>query len=143
MKRIAIDTNVYAAFKRGDPDVVKLLRGAEFIAVSSIVMGELLAGFRCGKRTEKNRQELEQFLTSPRVHLAGVDEETAEFYAVIFEQLRRKGQPIPTNDLWIAASAVQLGLGLATMDAHFRCIDGLVLVLSGGRYGNHDVARGR
>lgn len=128
MKRLMIDTNVYVAFKRNHDGVVELLRRAEFIGVSTVVLGELLAGFRCGTRADENRRELDQFLDSPRVDTVPVNEETAEFYAEIFRGLREKGRPIPSNDLWLAAGALQHGLALVTLDGHFAYIDGLLLV---------------
>lgn len=127
MKQFMIDTNVYVAFKRNHEAVVDLLRRAEFIGISTVVLGELLAGFRCGTRAVENRRELEQFLDSPRVNILSVNEETAEFYAEVFRGLREKGRPIPSNDLWLAAGALQHGLALATLDGHFTAIDGLLL----------------
>ncbi len=91
------------------------------------MLGELLAGFHCGSREKENRRELDQFLDSPRVEVLGIDEETAEFYAGVFRVLRDRGRPIPSNDLWIAAGALRHGLALATLDSHFREIDGLLL----------------
>lgn len=129
MKRIIIDTNFYSAFKRNDSEAVALLRRAECIGINSIILGELLAGFRCGNKEKQNRHELDQFLDSPRVQLLAVDDETAEFYAQVFPELRQKGRPIPSNDLWLAASALQHGFALATYDDHFDSINGLLLAL--------------
>ncbi|MFH7327123.1 PIN domain-containing protein, partial [Desulfurivibrio sp. C05AmB] len=90
---------------------------------------------RCGNRERLNRDELESFLDSPRVELLPVEEETAEFYAQIFADLKLRGRPIPTNDLWIAASAMQHGLALATYDDHFSSVSGLLLVEKTARIG--------
>lgn len=127
MKQILLDTNFYVAFKRKQEPALDRLRQVEYIGVSTIVLGELLAGFRCGSRETENRRELDQFLDSPRVEVLGIDEETAEFYAGVFRALRDKGRPIPSNDLWIAATSLRHGLALATLDEHFRYIDGLLL----------------
>ena len=127
MRRILLDTNVYAAFKRNDPQAVELVRRSEFIGVTVVVLGELLAGFRCGSREGQNRRELDQFLDSPRVSVLQADEETAEFYGAVFSDLKSKGRPIPSNDIWIAASALQHGLALASNDEHFRFVNGLLL----------------
>ena len=127
MKRIIIDTNFYVAFKKRDDAAVVTLKKAEYIAVNTVILGELLAGFRCGTREELNREELDLFFDSPRVDLLSVDEGTAEFYAQVFADLKQKGRPIPTNDLWLAASAMQHGLALATYDDHFNSISGLLL----------------
>ncbi len=56
-----------------------------------------------------------------------MDEETAEFYAEIYRDLKKKGSPIPSNDMWVAASAMRHGLALLTFDEHFENIDGLIL----------------
>lgn len=129
MKRIIIDTNFYAAFKKSDTAAVDLLRRADFIGVNTVILGELLAGFRCGSREEQNREELNQFLDSPRVDVLSIEDETAEFYAQVFHELKQKRRPIPSNDLWLAASALQHGLALATYDDHFSHVSGLLLAL--------------
>jgi len=130
MKRIIVDTNFYAAFKKNEATAVNLLRRAEFVGVCTVILGELLAGFRCGSRGEVNRKELDEFLDSPRVDILPINEETAEFYAQVFHELKLKGRPIPSNDLWLAASALQHGLALATYDDHFSNISGLLIASS-------------
>jgi predicted nucleic acid-binding protein len=127
VRRVLIDTNFYVAFKRQQFGAEELLKSVDFIGISTIVLGELLAGFRCGSKEVNNRMELEKFLASPRVELIDIDEQTAEFYAEIYRGLRAKGQPIPTNDLWIAASSLRHGLAVATFDEHFNAIDGLLV----------------
>ena len=127
MKKILIDTNAYAAFKKNETDAVNTFKTVEYIGVNIIVLGELFSGFMGGTREARNTKELDQFLDSPRVHLVQVDEETAEFYARVYWDLKRKGKPIPTNDLWVAASAMRHGLALFTYDEHFDNIDGLIL----------------
>ncbi len=127
MKRILIDTNAYAAFKKNEAAAVSTFRTVEYIGINIVVLGELLSGFRGGNKEANNRKELEQFLDSPRVDLIQMDEETAEFYARVYWDLKRKGKPVPTNDLWVAASAMRHGLALFTYDEHFDNIDGLIL----------------
>ena len=127
MKRILIDTNAYAAFKKNDADAVSVLKTTEYVGVNIVVLGELLSGFKSGTKESINRRELEQFLDSPRVNLLPLDEETAEFYARIYWDVKKKGKPIPTNDLWVAASAMRHGLALFTYDEHFNDIAGLIL----------------
>src|SRR5881397_1392550 len=100
---ILLDTNAYAAFKQGQPDAVEIVQRATRLALSSTVLGELLAGFVVGSREAKNRAELQQFLGSDRVHILPVDDGTATYYATVYRILRSKGRPIPTNDMWIAA----------------------------------------
>ena len=78
--------------------------------------------FKGGTRENKNREELIFFLDSPRVFLHTIDEETAEFYAAILNNLKANGTPIPTNDIWIAAHVFQFGYKLYTKDQHFDVI---------------------
>ena len=128
MRRIIIDTNVYVAFKRNVPDVMKVLRGVEYIGINTVVLGELHSGFKGGQKEALNIKELEEFLDTPRVDVIPIDEMTAEFYAQVYWNLKRKGNPIPTNDMWIAASSLQHGLALFTLDTHFNLVDGLMLI---------------
>jgi tRNA(fMet)-specific endonuclease VapC len=84
-----------------------------------VVLSELKAGFLMGRNEKKNRAILNDFLSSPRVIIVEIDEDTSERYAVIVKSLRMKGTVIPTNDLWIAASAIQHGLKVLTTDKHY------------------------
>ena len=104
---------------RGHEEVKLALQRVDRIALTPIVLGELAAGFRAGARRKKNDSELRRFLDSPRVDVVVVDAETAERYAVILHHLRQAGTPIPTNDIWIAASAMQHGLRVLTTDLHY------------------------
>ena len=126
MNRIAIDTNIYSAFKRNDPGVTRVLRKVEYIGVSVVVLGELMGGFKCGSKAEKNMTELSQFLDTPRVFVLTTDQETAEFYSEIYQDLRKRGNPVPSNDIWIAASAMRNGLALFSLDEHFKKISGII-----------------
>ncbi|HUP50007.1 MAG TPA: type II toxin-antitoxin system VapC family toxin [Thermoanaerobaculia bacterium] len=127
MNRLLLDTSAYVAFMRGHAETVEALRHADEIYLSATALGEMLAGFLSGTRQQQNRGELARFLDSPRVTLLDVDEETAERYAVIFAALRAGGTPIPTNDVWIAASAMQHGLRLLTLDEHFTKVPQIIL----------------
>ncbi len=125
MRPIVMDTNAYAAFKRGDEKIVAVLQHAPSIILCATVLGELLGGFAAGQRESINRSALTQFINTPRVKFVSVTTATADLYALVYATLRRKGQPIPTNDLWIAASSLEHGAALLTFDAHFKNIDGL------------------
>ena len=126
MSRIFLDTSAYSAFKRGHPLIRHRIREASQIQLNSVVLGELRAGFLKGTRLRENLAELAQFLASPRVAVVAVDEETAERYAVIFDSLRRVGSLIPTNDIWIAAGAMQCGSVLLTTDPHYDAVTQIV-----------------
>ena len=127
MNEYLIDTHIYSHAMRADPAVVSLLQRASRIAMSSISIGELLSGFKGGARERENRDELAEFLDTPRVSICRVSEDTAEFYAEILNQLRSAGTPTPTNDIWIAAQAMEHGLRLVSMDRHFASVSGLLL----------------
>ena len=126
IREILLDTNAYSAFKRNAQDAVEIIRHVPLIGINSIVLGELLGGFSVGSREAINRQELKLFLASQRVKLFAIDDITADYYAMIYRDLRHKGQPIPTNDMWIAATALQHNLTVFTYDGHFQAIDGLI-----------------
>ena len=125
MRSVLLDTNAYAAFMLGKVEVVEVIAHADSLLINSVVLGELLGGFAPGTREATNRAQLARFLDSPRVDVVAVTAQTADSYALIYSGLRRKGQPIPTNDLWIAASAMEHGAGLLTRDVHFRQVEGL------------------
>jgi len=125
MRPVLLDTNAYTAFMLGEAGAVDVVAHADKLYLNSVVLGELLGGFAAGTREPKNRAELARFLDSPRVEILPITAETADSYALIYAGLRRRGQPIPTNDLWIAASALEHGAALLTRDAHFSHIDGL------------------
>ena len=117
--RILIDTNQYRAFCQGTATAVQAVRQADLINIPFVVLGELRAGFACGSRSLQNEKNLMRFLNTPRVHMLYADEDTTHQYARLFRQLRSQGTPLPTNDLWIAALAVQHDLLLLSDDRHF------------------------
>ena len=119
MSRYCLDTSAYSHFKRGEERVVDLLESADWIGVPSIVIGELWMGFLVGGRTDRNVAELREFLDNTVVHELVVDVDVARVYAEIAVALRRAGTPIPTNDIWIAATAANVGAIVLTHDGHF------------------------
>ena len=127
MMRVLLDTSAYSAFMLGHPEAKVALQRADEIYLTPVVLGELLAGFIRGKWRRKNEREIRTFLSSPRVQVIDVDEETAQRYAVILNGLWKAGTPIPTNDIWIAASAMQHGLRVLTRDAHYQKVAQIVV----------------
>jgi len=107
---------------RGDAAAIDLVDVAEWIGVPVIVVGELRTGFGLGKRAKQNEGELRAFLQNPVVHVLEVDNEAARIYAEIVIALRTAGTPLPTNDIWIAATAAREGAQVVTYDDHFRSI---------------------
>lgn len=117
--RIAIDTNRYVDFCRGDDTALDVVQRAHWIFFPFIVLAELRAGFACGNRQTRNELTLTRFLNSERVKILLADDQTTHHYARLFEQLRDQGTPIPTNDLWTAALVAQHDLHLFARDKHF------------------------
>ena len=126
--RVLLDTSAYTALFRGHSDVAGLVRRSEEVLISPIVAGELLFGFRHGVRYEANRRQLNDFLDSPFVRLLEMTLVTAERFGRLAAGLRKKGRPIPSNDLWIAAQAMETGADLLSFDRHFGEIDGLAWI---------------
>jgi len=127
MSRILVDTSAYSAFLKGVEEIKLAVQRAEAIYLNPIVLGELRAGFLRGGRREKNESELRAFLSSPRVSMLGLDEETASRYAVIRNALWQAGTPIPVNDIWIAATAMQYGLRVLTTDSHYMSVQQVIV----------------
>ncbi len=128
---ILLDTNAYSELKRGNPVVADIVRAAEQILLSAVVAGELLYGFRRGQRFQRNLRDLQVFLSRPHVRFLPVTWVTADRYARIAQQLRELGTPIPTNDIWIAAQALETGADLVSLDSHFEHVRGLAWVRPG------------
>ncbi len=126
--RVLLDTNAYSALMRGHREVAGMVRRAERILLSSVVVGELLYGFRCGNRFEENAARLDAFLDNPFVTGVPVSFATADRFGRIAVALRRRGEPIPTNDMWIAAQAMETGADLLSADTHFAAVAGLAWV---------------
>jgi tRNA(fMet)-specific endonuclease VapC len=125
MRAVLLDTNAYAKYLRGDPRVLEALAGAGLVYMSVIVLGELYAGFRQGSMERENRQTLETFLGKPVVRVLEATRETADYFGLIKSSLKKAGQPLPANDIWIAAHALETGSILVTYDVHFKVVPGL------------------
>ena len=127
MRSILLDTNAYAKYRRGDAEVFSYIVDSDVIYLSTIVVGELFAGFHGGTRFRDNKEELERFMKKSTVKLLPVGMETAEIFGEIKSDLKRIGLPIPINDVWVAAHAIETGSKLITYDEHFKKIPGLRL----------------
>ncbi len=126
--RVSLDSNVYSLLFRGHPLVAEIVRRSQEVVLSAVVIGELLYGYRYGSRMARNLRELDDFLVNPHVTLVTVSRTTADRYSRIATALRAKGRPIPTNDIWIAAHAMETGTELISSDGHFKDVDGLAWV---------------
>ena len=123
--KILLDSNAYSHLKRGHLRTAEIVRASEAVLLSTVVIGELLYGFRQGSRLESNLRDLQAFMDNPYVTVTPVSYTTADRYARIAAALRAKGRPIPSNDIWIAAHAMETGAELISADRHFAEIDGL------------------
>lgn len=117
---VALDTNAYSDYARGEPARVKVVQTASQIKLPLFVLAELRAGFRRGRQSRRNEAGLQRFLGVPRVEVLCPDETTTHHYAQLDDQLRQQGTPVPINDLWIAALVIQHNLVLCTSDQHFN-----------------------
>jgi len=125
MKKVALDTNAYSRLAAGEEALLEVLGDADVVYVSVFVLGELFAGVRGGRHERQNRKTLREFLATPTVKLLLATEETAEVFGTLKDALRREGTPLPINDVWIAAHALEVGATLLSFDAHFERVHGL------------------
>lgn len=126
--KFVLDTSAYSAFDRGDARLRQWINADNDIVVPMIVLGELRAGFAAGSRQAQNEQFLQRVLDAPNVSLATLTDDTTKHFAATYLMLRQAGTPIGTNDMWIAALALELKLSLLTTDMDFARISTLPLV---------------
>jgi predicted nucleic acid-binding protein len=117
--KLALDTNAYSNFMRGESDVVAAVSAADEIYLPFVVLGELRAGFQVGSKRKANESVLERFLARQDVQVLYADAQTTSRYAELYSYLRKKGKMIPENDLWIASLVVQHQMRFSTRDRHF------------------------
>lgn len=122
MKKIVIDTNVYSALMKGDIIVKEIIENAAEVIVPVFVMAELYYGFRNGSREAFNKTLFGNFLKLRGIRVQQTTTETAEIFAMVKHDLKKAGTPIPINDIWIAAAAIETGSVVITFDKHFSKI---------------------
>ncbi len=128
MNRIILDTNALSVFFRGrNLKIQEFIKKADLMVISPIVLGEVLTGFRLGTKEEANRKLLKNFLAEGITEIFDISYQTAEIYSRIKVLLRNKGKMVPTNDIWIAAQAIETKSILVSLDSHFRHISDLPL----------------
>ena len=125
VRKVLLDTNAYVALMRGDERVVEGLAAADLVYLSVVVLGELETGFRGGSQCRRNREVLQDFLSKQSVDTLPVSRETADVFGELKSRLKARGKPLPINDVWLAAHAVETGAVLITYDAHFAELAGL------------------
>ena len=126
--RIALDTSAYIALQRGHEQLAYSVRAADTVGLPIIVLGELWFGFLNGTRLSENSATLDRFLAVDRVSVLNVTAQTARLFGEIATLLRRQGNPIQQDDMWIAALCKEHGYILATADRGYRHVLGLQLL---------------
>jgi predicted nucleic acid-binding protein len=121
--KLVLDTNAYCLCDTGLNSALEFVENASLLYLPAVVYGELYYGFRNGKKFEYNLKRLNQFIEEFSVETISVDLDVARKFGDIYTSLRRKGNPIPTNDIWIAASCMSIGGTLLTADQHFTQIE--------------------
>ena len=125
--KIVLDTNAYTRLLIGEEDVLDIIGTADTIYMSIFVLGELYAGFAGGRKERKNKETLNRFLLKPTAKILNATAETAEVFGKVKQNLKKAGTPIPINDVWIAAHAIETGSTIITYDSHFKNVAGLRL----------------
>lgn len=128
MRRIILDTNVLIALLRNPYDFAHLFRVDDVAVLTPTVIGEFASGITATRHGEESRRAFEEFLRNPAVEELPTTSSTALAYAQVYRSLKNQGTPIPTNDIWIAAAALEHGYPLLTRDRHFRNVQGINLL---------------
>jgi tRNA(fMet)-specific endonuclease VapC len=121
--KLALDTNAYCLCDTGHEWALAVVASATELYLPAIAYGELYYGFKHGKRFRANLARLSRFVYEFRVTVVAATLDVAQLYGEVFTALRKRGRPIPTNDVWIAASAMLVGAALLTSDKHFFAIE--------------------
>ncbi len=125
---LLLDTNIVIEVFDGNKAIADKISKLKKFYISSIVLGELYVGINRVAHKSKHLKKLTSFLQLCTV--LDIDSETAEYFGEVTAALFKKGKPIPTNDIWIAATAMQHGLTLVSRDNHFTEIDQVGLISS-------------
>lgn len=127
MIRLCLDTSGYSRLMRGQRSLQDRLEGADEVLLPVTVLGELYAGFRHGHQEQENLSLLAAFRAQPGVVVLDTTDNVSQRYATVVSLLKRQGTPIPTNDIWIAAAALENGGRLVAYDSHFENVPGLIV----------------
>lgn len=128
--KLVLDTNIYSDYAEGLPETVNFMAThGEHLYLPSVVIGELNFGFMKGSQQQFNERKLKQFIKRLRVETIDVDADVARKYAIVFLSLQKKGTKIPINDVWIAASCMEIGGTLLTRDRHFEVVEQIETVI--------------
>jgi predicted nucleic acid-binding protein len=125
--RLCLDTSAYSRLMRGQPKLQERLEAADQILLPVTVLGEVYSGFQGGSRLAENLSLLAAFRSQPGVVTVDTTDNVAQRYAAIVATLKLQGTPIPTNDIWIAAAALENGGRMVAYDSHFTAVPGLIV----------------
>ena len=130
MKPIVLDTNVLIDFCQNPKAYSRTdIALFECLLIPAVVLGEFKAGIFATRRGEEATSKLQQLMGCSSVKVVPITERTSEMYAKVYQALRAQGRPIPQNDMWIAASALEHGADVATHDEHFKLVPMLTVIL--------------
>ncbi len=121
--RFLLDSNIVIALFSGEQSVLDKIQESAELYLPAIVIGELYYGAFNSSRQQTNLDRIDQFKS--QISILDCDEYTAKYYGQIKKGLKNKGTPIPENDIWIAALALQYDLTIVMRDAHFNQIENL------------------
>lgn len=122
--KLVIDTNVYCDFAEGVPQAIDILSTySESLYLPTIVMGELSYGFRKGNQRAVNERKLHEIIQLLEIQVIDITRSVSSKYGLIYLSLVQKGRKIPLNDVWIAASCMEVGGTLLTRDHHFEHVE--------------------
>lgn len=122
---VLLDTNAYSRLMQGDEGVIRIADEASRVYLCSVVLGELMSGFRHGTRYERNCADLIEFRNDPKVVCVFSTEQTAGNYGELMAGLSKAGTKIPTNDVWIGAFAKEHGVAVLSFDSHMKFMTSL------------------
>jgi tRNA(fMet)-specific endonuclease VapC len=124
---LILDTSAYSAFNRGDRRLKDFFSTSNQLLVPLVVIGELRAGFLLGTKAQENEALLQKLLDSANITTITLTDRTTVLFAAIFQRLRTAGTPINTNDMWIAALALEHDSLLLTLDSDFHRVPDLLV----------------
>ncbi|OQA52741.1 MAG: tRNA(fMet)-specific endonuclease VapC [Euryarchaeota archaeon ADurb.Bin294] len=124
--RVVLDTNAVIAYRQGIPKICRIINESDILYLPVIVLGELLYGAFNSSRIASNEQALLKF--TEYTDIIHIDEAITRRYARIRLLLKKSGHPIPENDIWIAASCLELDAPIVSRDSHFKFIDNLRII---------------
>ena len=122
--KLVLDTNIYCDYAEGLSEVVDTIAiHGQYLFIPSIVLGEFNYGFMKGKKQTYNEKRLREVINCLKIEMIDVNADVARKYALIYLSLEKKGAKIPINDVWIAASCMEVGGTLITRDQHFEFVE--------------------